>query len=66
MSDKAANCVRSRDGWCARLDQRRTDYADSVETKCGYVVTLPWGVERRVPDCQECRKEIADERRSRG
>lgn len=49
-------CVRHRTGWCALRDQRRTAYRDSMETKCGYVVTLPWGIERREPDCADCKK----------
>ena len=53
-------CVRSRDGWCVLRDQRKTVYRDSVETKCGYVVTLPWGIEQREPDCIECRKTHND------
>ena len=50
------SCVRSRDGWCALRDQRQTTYRDSMETRCGMFVTLPWGIERRTPDCVECRK----------
>lgn len=49
-------CVRSRDGWCALRDQRKTAYRDNVETRCGMVVTLPWGIDRREPDCIECKK----------
>ncbi len=49
-------CVHSRDGWCVLRDQRKTAYSDNVETKCGMVVTLPWGIERRQPDCIECKK----------
>ena len=52
---RIVSCVRSRDGWCALRDQRQTSYRDSMETRCGMVVALPWGIERRTPDCEECR-----------
>jgi hypothetical protein len=52
-------CVRHRDGWCATL-RNHLRYADSVPTICGYKVTMPWGLERREPDCDECRRILAD------
>ena len=52
----AVVCVRSRDGWCALRDKRKTAYSDSVETRCGMFVALPWGIERRQPDCPDCKK----------
>lgn len=54
--EQVVSCVRSRNGWCALRDQRQTTYRDSMETRCGMFVTLPWGIERRTPDCEECRK----------
>jgi len=52
-------CVRHRDGWCATR-RNHLRYADSVPTICGYTVTLPWGLERRKPDCEECQRILAD------
>ena len=49
-------CVRSRDGWCELLDQHNTAYRDMMATKCGNIVTLPWGIKYRKPTCAECRK----------
>lgn len=53
-------CVRHRTGWCKVKDQKvkpaDLELANDVETACGYVVTLPWGVERRAPDCVECNR----------
>jgi hypothetical protein len=50
-------CVRHRDGWCATY-KKTTDYADSIKTVCGMVVTLPWGIEVTEPDCPECIKRL--------
>ena len=47
-------CVRHRDGWCATKREKGLQYHDNVPTLCGAAVTMPWGIERRVPDCQEC------------
>ena len=47
-------CVHHRDGWCATAPNRKHGDVDYAKTKCGHVVTLPWGFERRVPDCCEC------------
>jgi len=55
-SSRIVVCVRSRDGWCALRDQRKTAYSDHVQTRCGMVVTLPWGIGRRQPDCPDCKK----------
>jgi hypothetical protein len=53
MRRKPPVCVRSRDGWCAtRLKHAR--YRDSIKTACGHFVILPFGVERRLPDCKQC------------
>ena len=55
-------CVRHRDGWCAT---RKTTlaYADSIKTLCGWVVILPHGIERRLPDCPECKAKLKEMRR---
>ena len=48
-------CVEHRDGWCAANPNRRfPDGALNVWTKCGHVVTLPYGCEKREPDCEDC------------
>ena len=46
--------VRHKDGWCARTDQSSMAYADNIATKCGHIVVLPLGIERRQPTCAEC------------
>jgi len=56
-------CVRHRDGWCATR-RKHVRYADSVTTLCGYIVTMPLGIERREPDCEECRRVIADNKKT--
>lgn len=48
-------CVKSNEGWCAVADG--TEPAEGtwcVETLCGYGITLPYGYDRRRPDCAEC------------
>ena len=51
---KKYKCIKHQDGWCAAAPGADVD-AMSVETVCGHFVTLPIGVERRRPDCPECR-----------
>lgn len=54
--------VRGQDGrltgqtfWCQAKDQRFVQTGDEhVETACGNVVTLPWGIERRPATCPDC------------
>ena len=53
-------CVRHRDGWCATRRMTSLRYSDAVPTLCGSVVSLPWGIERRQPDCGECLKRLHD------
>lgn len=41
--------------WCRAKNQDLGPDIDwSVETACGYVVTLPWGIERRPATCPDC------------
>ncbi len=49
-------CVRHRDGWCAvDRDEEPAEGSWTVGTVCGYGVTLPFGYDRREPDCHNCR-----------
>jgi len=54
-------CVQHREGWCYTKSQpkREPRYREHVTTYCGYVVTAPWGFERRAADCPECRAKDA-------
>ena len=53
-------CVEHVDGWCAVAgDVDPGEGALSVETRCGHSVTLPLGIERRAPDCEECLAAVA-------
>lgn len=53
---------RDKDGrvnnrrWCRLAHQPKIEprYSDTKRTACGYVVTLPCGIEFRTPDCKEC------------
>ncbi len=47
--------------WCA-TQRKTTRYSDAVKTSCGFVVSLPWGLERREPTCPECLDEIERQR----
>ena len=47
-------CVRHRDGWCIAKNQSSLDYNDNMQTKCGYVIWLPWQIDRRKPTCKDC------------
>ncbi len=48
-------CVRHRDGWCAtKTGKPHKESATNVYTRCGHVVILPMGSEKRVPTCVEC------------
>ena len=53
-------CVQHRDGWCATRRKKYLRYADRVPTLCGCVVTFPFGIERRKPDCEECLRKMAE------
>ena len=52
-------CVKDRHGcWCAAKGNREPEEGvTSVETKCGHVVVLPWGIDKRVPSCSDCGKQ---------
>ena len=54
-------CVRHRDGWCIRKDESKAarDAEDftAVETLCDHWITLPGGMERRRPTCEECKSK---------
>ena len=52
---KPPMCVQSNVGWCASY-KKSPKYSDSVKTRCGHWVILPLGLQRRYPDCPECRK----------
>lgn len=55
MNTEMVRCVKHRDGWCATATgEDFAEGAHNVPTACGYFVTLPFGSERRVPDCAEC------------
>jgi len=58
-------CVQHRDGWCVTNSQPRgvPRERDAVKTKCGYWVTLPWGIAKRTPTCQECRALVSQHRK---
>lgn len=48
-------CVEHREGTCAVKSGRKpSESADSVETKCGKFVILPFGYEKAEPTCEEC------------
>ena len=48
-------CVKHRDGWCAtKFGRRPSGDALHDDTRCGHVVTLRVGSERRMPTCLEC------------
>lgn len=54
-------CVQHRDGWCATFGGRRpTEAQTTVETRCRHFVILPYGFERRQPDCDDCKRKAAD------
>ena len=57
--------VRHRDGWCATR-RKHTRYSDCVPTLCGYNVALPWGIERRKPDCPVCLRLMTDNKEVTG
>lgn len=61
-------CVRHRDGWCATYYKKveRAEGAFSVRTVCNHYVMLPWGVERRDPTCEECKKQLSDRNNDQG
>lgn len=60
MALKAVWCVQHRDGWCAvqkgvvKHGRAPVDTTVDAPTRCGYHVIMPWGFERRLPDCPEC------------
>ena len=59
MSDRW--CAKSREGWCAVVpDSEPVEGSWSVETACGYGITLPWGYDLRAPDCSDCLTVLHD------
>ena len=53
-------CVRHEDGWCAiEGNQERSAEDLHIPTECGYIVTVPFGCERREPTCPECLEVLA-------
>lgn len=61
LASKPRWCVQSREGWCAvKGGKKPSESADSVETRCGHAVILPWGHKKRIPDCGHC---LAKEKR---
>lgn len=61
-------CVRHQGGWCAtdrkRMPKEET-VIDVVPTTCAHRIVLPWGFERRDPDCPSCVAVLA-KREARG
>ena len=55
-------CVRHRDGWCT-TSKKTSAYRDNVKTLCDHYVIMPFGFERRQPDCPECLAKLAEMRR---
>jgi hypothetical protein len=56
---RAVWCVKHDIGWCATKRGRKPSRnADSDETRCGGVVILRIGSEKRLPDCGGCLKAV--------
>lgn len=52
-------CVQHRDGWCAVKGNYRPSELDAqVPTCCQMFVTLPLGIERRMPTCFQCHTQL--------
>ena len=43
----------------AKNQPKRLLYSDNIPTACGFVVILTGGIERREPDCPDCRTVMA-------
>lgn len=56
-------CVRHKDGWCAANARKRkpNPAAFKIKTRCAHYVTLPLGVEQRLPTCKECLRALSEE-----
>jgi hypothetical protein len=53
-------CAKSVEGWCAVVpNEEPEEGAFSVETVCGYGITLPGGYDQREPTCPDCRGTLA-------
>lgn len=50
-------CIKHKEGWCAVLDQAKKpeDNGTTIQTLCAHFVLMPFGIERRVPTCVDCR-----------
>ena len=52
-------CVQHIEGWCIRKDEskeaRKAEDFTATETLCERWITLPGGMERRRPTCEECK-----------
>jgi len=59
-----AFCVQHREGWCAVAEGAGMpgEMADNVETLCGMVIVLPFGMEEREPTCEECKAKLEEQK----
>ena len=56
---KSVWCALARCGeWCAIVPNEDQSDSDSVKTMCKRYITLPHGIEKRVPTCSICRKKV--------
>lgn len=54
--DRPRWCAKSIEAWCAVLpDSEPVEGSWSVQTVCGYGITLPGGYARRETSCPDCR-----------
>ncbi|WP_217924870.1 hypothetical protein [Miltoncostaea oceani] len=58
-TETSHHLVRHREGTCVSAAGAFAPDADHVPTLCDHVVNLPFGYQRGVPDCPECRTQLA-------
>ncbi len=59
MTAKKVWCVKAQDGWHAAKPNRAwPGEQTNVATKCGSVIVLPIGCERRFTTCKDCAAAI--------
>lgn len=60
MRTKPVWCIQAKDKkWCAVKGGKKPNEAViNAATTCDMNIVLPWDIEKRVPNCAECRKRV--------
>lgn len=62
MRTRPVWCAQARDKlWCAvKPNKKPKEGVLIVKTVCYMSITLPWGLEKKVPNCKSCRTHVRE------